>query len=167
MAASGLNSSASIAAHVENIVELFISEDFVRRVSEAAGGTLESFELTGDTGSTFQTVTVRTIPANKLPDFAQKFVGKSLTMKQTDTWSAPKSDGGREVHIQAKVSGVPVEADAIEVLNPNGDSTGIEINGKVTCGIPFIGDKVARAAEPAVAKALNLQVTMAQAELAN
>ena len=157
-----LSTSASLPASVERIVELFSSEDFVRQVSEAAGGTLESYTVTGDTSGAFSTVVVRSMPTDRLPDLARKFVGAQLNLQQQEEWSAPAADGSREVQISAKISGAPVEAKAVQRIVAEGESTRIDLEGSVTSSIPLFGNKIVQAAEPALGKALNLQVTEAR-----
>ncbi|NYE96584.1 hypothetical protein FHU41_002834 [Psychromicrobium silvestre] len=157
-----LSTSASLSAGVEQVVELFSSEDFVRQVSEAAGGTLESFTLTGDRAAAFSTVSVRSMPTDRLPELAKKFVGARLNVQQQEQWSAPAADGSREVQISAKISGAPVEAKAVQRIVAEGASTRIELEGTVTSSIPLFGNKIVQAAEPALAKALNLQVSEAR-----
>lgn len=157
-----LTSTASLPATVDRVVALFSSEDFVRQVSEAAGGTLVSFKLDGDVSSEFQTVAARSVPSDRLPDFARKFVGATLTMNQQEKWSAPAGDGSREVNITARISGAPVEAEIVQTLTADGEQTTIEMRGTVSSNIPFFGEKIARAAEPAIGKALNLQVSEAK-----
>ena len=44
-------------------------------------------------------------------------------------------------------------------------STRIELEGTVTSSVPFLGGKIAEAAEPMVGKALNIQSQQAQAWL--
>ena len=41
----------------------------------------------------------------------------------------------------------------------------VELSGEVKSSIPFLGAKIASAAEPMIGKALNLQATLAQAWL--
>ncbi|WP_285726660.1 DUF2505 domain-containing protein [Psychromicrobium xiongbiense] len=156
-----LSSSASLPTDIERVVELFRSVDFVRQVSEAAGGTLESYAVQEDPSGSFEVTLVRAVPSDRLPDIARKFVGASLTLKQKDSWSAPAADGSREVRISATISGAPVEAKAVQRLIAEGAQTRIELDGAVTSSIPFLGDKIVRAAEPAFGKALNLQVSEA------
>lgn len=161
-----LTSTASLPAPVERVVELFSSEDFVRQVSEAAGGTLVSYQLDGELSGAFEIQVARSVPSDRLPEFAQKFVGATLTMNQQENWSAPAADGSREVTISARISGAPVEASIVQKLIADGEQTTIEIQGTVSSNIPFFGEKIANAAEPAIGKALNLQVSEARKVLA-
>lgn len=54
---------------------------------------------------------------------------------------------------------------AVQRLVSDGGSTRIELEGDVTSSVPFLGGKIADAAEPMVGKALNLQSQQAQAWL--
>ncbi|GAA1048184.1 DUF2505 domain-containing protein [Arthrobacter russicus] len=157
-----LTSTASLPAPVDRVVALFCSEDFVRQVSEAAGGTLVSYQLTGELSGAFETQAARSVPSDRLPDFARKFVGATLTMNQQESWSAPAADGSRTVSITARISGAPVEASIVQTLTADGAQTTIEMQGTVSSNIPFFGEKIASAAEPAIGKALNLQVSEAR-----
>lgn len=161
-----LSSAESLPAPIDRVAELFHSEDFVRRVSEAAGGALVSFRIDGDSTGAFELSVTRTIPTDRLPDFARKVVGTTLNLKQQDSWSAPGPDGSREIRIQASIPGVPVAASAVQRLLPQPGqeqhSTRIELEGFVTSSIPFLGEKIIQAAEPALGKALRLQVSEAR-----
>ena len=54
---------------------------------------------------------------------------------------------------------------AVQRLVSEGGSTRVELEGDVTSSVPFLGGKIADAAEPMVGKALNLQSQQAQAWL--
>ena len=160
-----LSASTNLPHHVGRVTAVFVNEDFLRHTSELVGGTLESFSVDGDTAGAFSTTTVRTIPTNRMPDMARKFVGESLTVTQLESWDAPAADGSRLSNITLKVSGAPLDVNAVQRLVSDGGSTRIELEGAVTSSVPFLGTKIAEAAEPMVGKALNIQSTQAQAWL--
>ena len=160
-----LSASTNLPHHVGRVTAVFVNEDFLRHTSELVGGTLESFSVDGDTAGAFSTTTVRTIPTNRMPDMARKFVGESLTVTQFESWDAPAADGSRLSNISMKVSGAPLDVNAVQRLVSDGGSTRIELEGTVTSSVPFLGTKIAEAAEPMVGKALNIQSTQAQAWL--
>ncbi|HSN36869.1 MAG TPA: DUF2505 domain-containing protein, partial [Arthrobacter sp.] len=141
------------------------NEDFLRHTSELVGGTLESFAVDGDTAGAFSTTTVRTIPTTRMPEMARKFVGESLKVTQLEKWDAPAADGSRQSTITLKVTGAPLDVNAVQRLVSDGANTRIELEGTVTSSVPFLGGKIAEAAEPMVGKALNIQSTQAQAWL--
>jgi len=160
-----LSASTNLPHHVGRVTAVFVNEDFLRHTSELVGGTLESFSVDGDTAGAFSTTTVRTIPTNRMPDMARKFVGESLTVTQLESWDAPAADGSRLSNITMKVAGAPLDVTAVQRLVSDGGSTRIELEGTVTSSVPFLGTKIAEAAEPMVGKALNIQSTQAQAWL--
>ncbi|MEZ2389757.1 DUF2505 domain-containing protein [bacterium RCC_150] len=160
-----LNASTTLPHSVDRVAATFIDEDFLRHTSEYVGGTLESFQIDGDTAGAFTTTTVRTLPTTRLPEIARKFVGEKLTVTQTEKWDAPTADGSRTSNISLKISGAPLDVTAVQRLVAEGGSTRVELEGNVTSSVPFLGGKIAEAAEPMVGKALNIQAQQAQAWL--
>lgn len=160
-----LSASTHLPHSVDRVTAVFVDEDFLRHTSKLVGGTLESFAVDGDTAGAFSTTTVRTIPTSRMPEMARKFVGDSLTVTQLEIWDAPAADGSRLSNITLKVSGAPLDVTAVQRLVSDGGSTLIELEGTVTSSVPFLGGKIAEAAEPMVGKALNIQSTQARAWL--
>ncbi len=162
-----LNATTTVPHSVDRVAAVFIDEDFLRHTSELVGGSLESFVIDGDPAGAFSTTTVRTIPTTRMPDIARKFVGDSLTVTQLEKWESPAADGSRHSSISLKVAGAPLDVSAAQRLVADGAGTRIELSGNVTSSVPFLGGKIAEAAEPMVGKALNIQANQAQAWLEN
>ncbi|GAP56383.1 DUF2505 domain-containing protein [Arthrobacter sp. 92] len=160
-----LSASTTLPHSVERVAEVLVNEDFQRHTSELVGGTLESFTVDGDVAGAFSTTSVRTLPTTRLPEIARKFVGDSLTVTQLEKWDAPAADGSRQSNISMKIAGAPLDVSAVQRLVAEGGSTRIELEGNVTSSVPFLGGKIAEAAEPMVGKALNIQSQQAQAWL--
>jgi hypothetical protein len=160
-----LSATTTLPHAVDSVAAVLVNEDFQRHTSELVGGTLESFAVTGDVAGAFSTTSVRTLPTTRLPEIARKFVGESLTVTQVENWEAPSADGSRQSNISLKIAGAPVDVSAVERLVAEGGSSRIDLEGNVTSSVPFLGSKIAAAAEPMVAKALNLQSKQAQAWL--
>ena len=154
--------STVINANVEQVIEAFCSEDFARFVCSEVGVEFGSFSVSGDTSAEFTATTERTVPAERVPDIARKFVGNGVAMTQVDTVSAPAADGSRTV----KVNGIPVSAQATKKLTPEGEQTRLDVNGEVSCSIPLVGKKIAAAAEPQVGRVLKVLGTSAEKWLA-
>lgn len=157
-----LSASTTLPADPQRVAEVFTDKEFVRHVSEKVGGSLESLTVDGDVSGAFTVTAVRSVPANKLPDLAKKFVGHKLTVTQTEQWEAPAADGSRRADVSLKVSGAPVDATAVQRLVKIDEGTRVELEGNVTSSIPFLGGKIAAAAEPMVGKALNIQAKEAR-----
>lgn len=160
-----LSASTTLPHNVESVAATFVNEDFLRHTSEFVGGKLESFVIDGDIAGAFTTTTVRTLPTTRLPEIARKFVGESLTVTQTEKWEAPTADGSRVSNIDLKIAGAPLDVSAVQRLVAENGSTRVELEGTVSSSVPFLGGKIADAAEPVVGKALNIQSQQAQAWL--
>lgn len=160
-----LSASTTLPHSVDSVAAVLVNEDFQRHVSQLVGGSLESFTVDGDIAGPFTATSVRTLPTTRLPEIARKFVGEHLKVTQEEKWDAPAADGSRQSSISLKVAGAPVDVTAVQRLVADGGSTRVELEGNVTSSVPFLGGKIADAAEPMVAKALNLQAAQAQAWL--
>jgi hypothetical protein len=160
-----LSASTTLPHSVDRVAAVFANEDFQRHTSELVGGTLESFKVDGDVAGAFSTTSVRTLPTTRLPEIARKFVGERLTVTQLETWEAPAADGSRQSSISLKIAGAPLDVSAVQRLVADGGNTRVELEGNVTSSVPFLGGKIADAAEPMVGKALNIQSQQAQAWL--
>ena len=66
------------------------------------------------------------------------------------------------MRLKLSVSGAPVDVTAEQKHVASGESTVVELSGEVKSGGPFLGAKIASAAEPVIGRALNLQATLAQ-----
>ncbi|PYI65832.1 DUF2505 domain-containing protein [Arthrobacter livingstonensis] len=157
-----LTASTTLSATAQRVTDVFADEEFVKHVSFTVGGELKSFEISGPTTGAFTTKTVRTLPTTRMPEIARKVVGATLTVTQVEQWSAPAADGSRSNAIKLTVAGAPLDVAAVQKLTASGESTLVELSGEVKSAIPFLGAKIASAAEPVIGKALNLQATLAQ-----
>ncbi|WP_309080386.1 DUF2505 domain-containing protein [Zhihengliuella sp.] len=160
-----LNATTTLPYPAERIAEVFADREFVQHVSAKAGGTLTDFDVTGPVTGAFTLTAVRAVPTDRLPDLARKFVGATMTVTQRENWSAPAADGSRTVDIAVDVAGAPVDVKAVQRLVARGGETVVELSGEVKSSVPFLGGKIASAAEPFLGKALNLQAKEAQAWL--
>ena len=155
--------SNDVNVSVEQIAAAYASEDFARFVCNEVGVNFVSFNLDGDPAGEYTITTERTIPADRVPDIAKKFVSNGVGMTQTDKVSAPAADGTRTVNTEVKVSGMPVSAQATQTLTPVSDTQArVDVNGEVSCSIPLVGKKIAAAAEPQVGRVLKVLGTSAE-----
>ncbi len=152
-----LNASTQIAHLADQVIATLADRGFAEHLTSLAKGSLSSFTVDGDTAGTFTLTTVRALPTDRVPDFARKFVGASIDVTQVEQWSAPDAAGNRSATVKITVAGVPVTVSGTESLKAAGESTNFAIDAKVSSSIPFIGGKIASAAEPYLGKALNMQ----------
>ncbi|QTG79662.1 DUF2505 domain-containing protein [Arthrobacter crystallopoietes] len=161
-----LSASTNLSHPVARVTETFVSADFLRHISEMVGGSLVSVEQEGDVDGPFTLTVVRNIPTTRLPDIARKMLGEFLNVTQTEQWQAPEADGSRTVNVGVKIAGAPVDVAAVQKLVSEGGSTRVDLEGEVSSGIPFLGGKIASAAEPMLGKALRIQAEQAEAWIA-
>lgn len=88
-------------------------------------------------------VTRRVVPL-ELPGFAKRVLSPRQSVTQTDTWSAPDTDGVRRGTFAAVAKGTPVQVHGTMRLAPAGarrctNTTDVTVE----CKIPLIGGKIA------------------------
>jgi hypothetical protein len=160
-----LNASTSLPFPAAQVAEVLTDRAFVEHVSSRAGATLTGFSVSGPATGAFEAVIERTVPTERLPEMARKFVGDTLKVVQREQWGAPDTAGQRTVDITVDIAGAPVSAKAVQRLVASEGTTTVELSGEVSSSIPFLGGKIAKAAEPYLGKALNLQAAEARSWL--
>lgn len=161
-----LNASTQIPHSVQDVIATLTDRGFAEHLTSKAKGTLTDFTVDGDTSGAFTLTTVRALPTDRVPEMARKFVGSSVAVTQVEKWSAPDASGSRTASVDITVSGVPVNVSGTETLTAAGEGTTFTVDAKVSSSIPFIGGKIASAAEPYLGKALNMQAAQVNAWLA-
>ncbi|MFZ3454177.1 DUF2505 domain-containing protein [Arthrobacter sp. 7Tela_A1] len=156
-----LSASTTLPYDAATLTKTYTDEGFIRSLSEHVGGSLVSLEVAGDISGPFTLTAVRSIPTDRLPDVAKKLVGSSLTVTQKENWEAPAPDGSRTAAIDLSVGGVPLKVSAVQRLVVVAEGTRTDVEGTVSSAIPFLGDKIAKAAEPMIGKALTIQAAQA------
>ncbi|MCC3282387.1 MULTISPECIES: DUF2505 domain-containing protein [Arthrobacter] len=156
-----LSASTTLPYDAATLTKTYTDEGFIRSLSEHVGGSLVSLEVDGDISGPFTLTAVRSIPTDRLPDVAKKLVGSSLTVTQKENWEAPAPDGSRTATIDLSVGGVPLKVSAVQRLVVVAEGTRTDVEGTVSSSIPFLGDKIAKAAEPMIGKALTIQAAQA------
>ncbi|MFN8125801.1 MAG: DUF2505 domain-containing protein [Candidatus Nanopelagicales bacterium] len=112
---------------------------FIEKKCLASGSIEASAEVTTeDAGTTI--VSRRVLPA-KLPGFAKKFVGETLTLIETQKWSDPDA-GARTATFVVDFGNNPISFGGDATLRPDGDGTRVEYIGDIRCSVPFVGGKI-------------------------
>lgn len=112
---------------------------FIERKCLASGSIEASAEtMAEDAGTTI--VSRRVLPA-KLPSFAKKFVGETVTLVETQKWSDP-NDGSRCGTFVVDFGNNPIAFSGDVTLVHDGDGTKVEYIGSIKCTVPFLGGKI-------------------------
>lgn len=142
----------------EEIVNAYASKAFHEHLATKVGSELKSFEVKGSSAAGYEIVSTQAVSVDKLPDIAKKVIKGTVNVTMTDTWSAPDAAGSRRSDTRVDVAGAPVKGTAAQNLHARGDSeTLATVRGEVEVKIPLIGKKVKSAAEPYIAKFIELQ----------
>lgn len=152
-----LNASTDLSYSPDEVLATLTDRGFAEHITAIVGGTLKEFTLTGDTAGAFELRTVRAVPTDRAPEMARKFVGATVDVTQKENWSAPAADGSRSAQVAITVAGIPVNVAATERVEAATSGSRLTLDGQVSSSIPFLGGKIASAAEPFIGKALKLQ----------
>ncbi|MFL4473480.1 DUF2505 domain-containing protein [Paeniglutamicibacter sp. MACA_103] len=152
-----LNATTDLTHAPDAVIATLADRDFAEHLTGLVGGELKSFEVSGDTAAAFTLTTVRSLPTDRAPEIARKFVGQSVEVTQVESWSAPAADGSREATLKVTVGSLPVSVAGTESLKATDAGSALGVEATVSSSIPFVGGKIASAAEPFISKALSLQ----------
>ncbi len=154
----GIEAEKIIPHAAEDIVAAYTDRQFHEHLAAKVGATLLGFDVSGSVPTEVKIYSKQSMPADKLPEIAQKVLKGTVTVSITDTWSAPDADGSRRSDTVVEVSGAPIKALASQTLHARGEAeTKATVRGDVEVKIPLIGKKVKSAAEPYIRKFVELQ----------
>jgi uncharacterized protein YndB with AHSA1/START domain len=149
MSAMDLNLSSSFDATPEEVFAIVTDPTFREQACEATKAI--SYEVTvSDDGDDRVVVVKREMPSDQIPDVARKFVGRTLTIVQTETWHPAEADGSRHADVKGEITGAPVTLNGTAAIRPEGGTTVQAVDLDVKVAVPFIGRKL----EPFVADAV-------------
>jgi uncharacterized protein YndB with AHSA1/START domain len=95
---------------------------------------------------------------DRIPDFAKKFVGATISIVQVETWHAPAADGSRSADVRGEIRGTPASFTGTAALTPSGGGTLQTADLEVRVAVPLIGKKV----EPYIAEAIESSMVKEQ-----
>ncbi|MDN5853469.1 MAG: DUF2505 domain-containing protein [Actinomycetia bacterium] len=142
-----LNEILTYAAKPDAVFDMLCDRAWREQVCEMAHA--KSYDVTVDrAGDTAVVVVERVMPA-EVPDAIRKFLGETITVKQTERWGAPDPDGTRRATVEVHIAGQPASMHGTSVLR-GGDPSTMTVEGDVRVKVPLFGRKI----EPEVAKAI-------------
>lgn len=149
---------AYVDATPDQVFALFVDPDFQAAVCEAqhALGYDVDIEEHDDGGA--HIVVNRTMPA-EVPDFAKKFVGETLDIRQHEEWGAADTAGRRVADVNLEIQRQPVTMTASLTLQADGSGVTELLDGVVKVSIPFLGSKLEAEIAKAIVLGLRQQAT--------
>jgi Protein of unknown function (DUF2505) len=132
---------AFAGATPDQVFALFVDPDFQAAVCEAqhALDYHVSIEEHDDGGADI--AVNRTMPA-EVPDFAKKFVGETLDIRQVESWGGPDASGRRVADVNLEVLTQPVKMSGTLALESDGSGVTQFLDSAVKVSIPFLGSKL-------------------------
>lgn len=122
------------------------------------GASRAESSVQGDPSGAFTVSTELSMPTDRVPDIVRPFVGSSVTIHETQSWSAPEADGARQGTTRLEVAGTPAGLTGTLRLVPGGDSSStVEIDGDLVAKVPLLGPRLEKAAVPYVSTVLRAE----------
>ena len=113
---------------------------FITSKCERTGSRETTVDVTEDGQGGFTLVSKRVLPAN-LPSVAKPFVGDTLTVTETQVWSAAAADGSRTATTSVDF-GAPMSFSAGMELRPSASGSTVVTDGEFKASVPFVGGKI-------------------------
>ena len=104
--------------------------------------------------------TTRTVSTASFPDFVRHLVGDVLEIEQRTVWRPADARGYRRGEVTVRIDGKPLRLSAVATMEPDGDSTVVTYDGKLTASVPFIGGRIEKAAGPVIRSALEAEESL-------
>lgn len=147
------------------VFAMYIDPAFIRHKNEKTGGFDVAVSAEADLdGGTL--IASRKLPA-KLPAFARRFTGESVSIKETDVWGAAGSDGVRRGTITLEFPGAPMKAAGTYVLEPADTGAVCQVEVELKASIPLVGARIEEAAGEQVARAIGAEERIGREWLAS
>jgi hypothetical protein len=148
----------------EVVFAMLSDTEFIEKKCLASGSIEANAEVIDDGGDRTSLVARRVLPA-KIPGFAKKFVGETITLTETQNWRAASPDGSRAAEFVVDFGNNPISFTGAVELKPNGDETTVETKGMIKCSVPFAGRKIENLALEWIQKYINKEQRVGNAWL--
>lgn len=145
--------TATFPADPETVFAMLCDPEYVATKAKAMFAMSYDVDVSAaDDGGAVIALT-RVLPA-KVPDAVRRIVGETITVQQTDTWSASKPDDSREATLEATIERAPSTIRGGMHLTPLPDGgTELRVRATIKGNVPFVGKKIEEAAADLIGKA--------------
>ncbi|MSS45364.1 DUF2505 domain-containing protein [Cutibacterium sp. WCA-380-WT-3A] len=144
-----INYRAHFDATPDQVVAMMTDPAWWQDVHRRGGGTTSNAVVTDDSLSLDVAM-----PA---PSQVAKFVGPTLTAKQTLSWQPAGPDNSREGVLQIVPHGMPAQADGHARVRADATGTEVVYTGTFTVSVPLVGKKLEKTAGPHIIQAFEMQ----------
>lgn len=126
-------------ADPDTVFTMLSDPAFIEKKCLASGSIEAKAESVEEDGQT-TLVSRRVLPA-KLPSFAKRFVGETVTLTETQKWESPV-DGRRHASFLVDFGNNPISFHGDITLSPDGHGTAVHYSGEIRCHVPLVGGKI-------------------------
>lgn len=159
-----LRETLTLPLSARTAATMYADQEYTAIRRETLKATSASSQVDGDPVGAFTVRTELVMPTDKVPDIARRFVGSSVTIRETQTWSAPEPDGSRSGTMDLEVVGTPAGMKGSVRLTPTGEMTSsVDIDGDLVAKVPLLGPRLEKAAVPYVSTVLRAEEKSAAA----
>ncbi|MDN5686689.1 MAG: DUF2505 domain-containing protein [Brachybacterium sp.] len=159
-----LRETLTLPLSARTAATMYADQEYTAIRRETLKATSASSQVDGDPVGAFTVRTELVMPTDKVPDIARRFVGSSVTIRETQTWSAPEPDGSRRGTMDLEVVGTPAGMKGTVRLAPTGEMTSsVDIDGDLVAKVPLLGPRLEKAAVPYVSTVLRAEEKSAAA----
>ncbi|AYY12079.1 DUF2505 domain-containing protein [Actinobacteria bacterium YIM 96077] len=157
-----LHSELRFEADPYAVFSMLTDEEYIAKKTAAAKALRHDVTVThdfDDAGQPTGQVTiklVRVMPPD-VPNFARRFVGETIDVKQTDTWRPAAPDGSRDGEIHLEMIGMPVTCHGRMSLRAAGPSTVLTIRATIEASVPLFGNKIEEAVHQGLTEAARIE----------
>ena len=145
------------------VMRMYADPQYAQIRAAALGAQDVHSEHDGDPEGDLAVTTTLTMATDRVPDVARPFVGSSITVRETQRWQAPGSDGSRTGTMLLEVVGTPARVTGdMRLLPARPEASRIEIDGQLVAKVPLVGRRLERAAMPYVSTVMRMEETAAQ-----
>lgn len=140
-------------ADADEVFAMLCDPEFVEHKCLASG----SIEASADVFEEDTLITIvsrRVLPA-KLPGFAKKFVGETVTLVETQRWTSDQDAGLRTATFVVDFGNNPIGFSGDVNLDPHPQGTTVQTVGSLKCTVPLVGGKIEGVAEEWIVKYLD------------
>lgn len=120
------------------VLAMLQNPEYVRKRCDETGSQETTVDVSGTPGGQYVVTSVRVLPA---PSAAKSFVGDTITVTETQTWSPANADGSAEATTVVDFKSLLSFTGKIQISG-SGSATTVHTSGELKSGIPFMGGKV-------------------------
>lgn len=131
---------------------------YVQEKGERTGSFDISVDVTEKADGGVVIACTRSMPAD-VPSYAAPFVGDTITITETQEWTAPAADGSASAAVTVEFNS-PLAYSGTITLSPGGSGSVALNEGAFKASVPFVGGKVERVAAEMTEKYLKKETTV-------